>query len=190
MAVKLKSRLLRPSIILPLGKYVAGGHHLKIVHTTFSKDQHGLRERDISHKDKQNYEAVVRMANDCVVGLLMNIPDAKGILAYLKIIKSIADSFLDKKLDCLVRIEKVWYCVFVLRYWCQWIVLCPEYNLADNFITCNAYTCVELNAHSLITFILSLQTVTPSDSVSFHGYLDHSVVKKFFVLLGVVMGSI
>ena len=121
---------------------------------------------------------------------MMNIPDAKGILAYLKIIKSITDSFLDKKLDCLVRIEKVWYCVFVLWYWCQWIVLCPEYNLADNFITCNAYTCVELNAHSLITFILSLQTVTPSDSVSFHGYLDHSVVKKFFVLLGVVMGSI
>ena len=59
MAVKLKSRLLRLSIILPLGKYIAGGHHLKIVHTTFSKDQHGLRERDISHEDKQNYEAVV-----------------------------------------------------------------------------------------------------------------------------------
>lgn len=59
VAVKFKSRLLRPLIILPLGKYVAGNHYLRIVHSTFSKDQHGLRERDISHKDKQNYEAVV-----------------------------------------------------------------------------------------------------------------------------------
>ena len=30
------------------------------------------------------------------------------------------------------------------------MILCPEYNLADHFITCNTYTCVELNAHSLI----------------------------------------
>ena len=45
IAVKLKTRLLKPSILLPLGKYVAGVHHLQIVQQTFSKDQHGLRER-------------------------------------------------------------------------------------------------------------------------------------------------
>lgn len=50
-------------------------------------------------------------------------------------------------------------------------MLSPEYNLTDSFITCNAYTCVELNAHSLITFILSLQTVTPSDSKHFLPWL-------------------
>jgi len=50
VAAKLKSRLLSPSIVLPFGKYAAGNYHLRIVHNTFSKDQHGLRERDISHK--------------------------------------------------------------------------------------------------------------------------------------------
>ncbi len=29
----------------------------------FKKDQHGLRERDIKDKDKQNYEAVLRMSS-------------------------------------------------------------------------------------------------------------------------------
>ena len=48
IAVKLKSRLIKPSIVLPLGIYLAGVHHLRLVQTTFGKDQHGLREREIS----------------------------------------------------------------------------------------------------------------------------------------------
>ena len=43
--VKLKTRLL---IILPFGKFVAGVHHLRIVRQTFSKNEHGLREKDIN----------------------------------------------------------------------------------------------------------------------------------------------
>lgn len=31
IAVKLKSRLLKPSIMLPIGRYLAGAHHLKIL---------------------------------------------------------------------------------------------------------------------------------------------------------------
>ena len=60
MAVKLKSRLVKPSNILPLGKFVAGMHHLRIIYTTFGKDEHGLKIRDIDHKDKQNYDAVLK----------------------------------------------------------------------------------------------------------------------------------
>ena len=44
----------------------------------------------------------------------------------------------------------------MLHYWHQYVVLNPEYNLADNFFTSNAYTCVKLNAHSLLTFVLSI----------------------------------
>ena len=107
----------------------------------FSKDQHGLRKKDINHKDKQNYDAVLRMTSDSVMELLTDVPDAKGTIL-------ITDSFLNKNLECLVRIENAWYSVFVLRYWRQWIVLNPDYNLSDHFITSNAYTCVEPNAHS------------------------------------------
>ena len=61
VGVKLKARLLKPSIVLPLGKFLASGRHLHLVLTTFGKDQHGLKIRDIDHKDKQNFDAVVHI---------------------------------------------------------------------------------------------------------------------------------
>ena len=171
LAVKFKSQLLKPSIILPVGKYTAGGHHLRLLHNTFSKDQHGLREKDINHKDKQNFEAVLQITSDSVMQLLTNVPDAKGTMMYLGIMKLITEAFLNKNLECLIRIENAWYAVFMLRYWHQWIVLNPDYNLSDHFITSNAYTCVELNAHSLLTLVISIKNILPSDSKSFLSWL-------------------
>ena len=46
IAVKMKSRLIKPSIVLPLGKYLAGVHHLRLIQQTFGKDQHGLQHED------------------------------------------------------------------------------------------------------------------------------------------------
>ena len=69
VAVKLKSRLLKPSIKLPMGEYLAGSHHLRIVADTFAKDQHGLRQKYLNHKDKQNFDAVTRITSLSVLGL-------------------------------------------------------------------------------------------------------------------------
>lgn len=161
VAVKLKSRLIKPSIVLPLGKYVAGVHHLRLVHNNFNKDEHGLRERDINHKDKQNYEAVLRMTSKSMFHLLKSVPDAKGTSTYLYTLRCVVDSYLDKSLQPLECIRKAWFAVFFMRYWHQWIVLNSHYTLGNNFITLNAYMCIELNAHSLIIFLLTLQKVLP-----------------------------
>jgi len=91
IAVKLKTRLLKSSILLPFGEFPAGVHHLQTVHKMFSKDQHSLREKDINHKDRQNYEAVLRMTSDSTLDLLRKIPDAKGTVAYLGMMKLIND---------------------------------------------------------------------------------------------------
>ena len=56
IAVKMKSRLLKPSVILALGQYVAGGHRIRMLQLLFGINQHGLRERDVNHKDKQNFD--------------------------------------------------------------------------------------------------------------------------------------
>ena len=129
VAVKLKTRLLKSSILLPFGQFSAGVHHLRTIHKMFSKDQHGLRERDINYKDRQNYEAVLRMTSDSILNLLKKVPDAKGTVAYLEMMRSINDSFLDVKLDILERVKKAWYSVFVLRYWRQWIVLHAKFTV-------------------------------------------------------------
>ena len=171
IAVKLKSRLIKPSIVLPLGKYLAGVHHLHLVRRNFGKDQHGLRERDINHKDRQNYDAVLHITSKSVITLLSQIPDARGTSALLQVTRYVIDSFLDKKLDALSRVEKAWCAVFFMRYWRQWLLLNPNYTLENNFITQNAYMCIELNAHSLITFLVTVRDILPSDSCIFSTWL-------------------
>lgn len=114
VAVKLKTRITKPSIILPMGNYLAGIHHLKMVLQNFSKDQHGMRITDIDHKDKQNFEAVLRITSKSVLKLLQQIPDAKGTLQYLSILRSIVDIYLDETITPLSRIYKAWYGVFFL----------------------------------------------------------------------------
>jgi hypothetical protein len=48
IGVKLKSRLLKPSIILPMGSYIATSSHLQILAKTFGKASHGLRWKDLN----------------------------------------------------------------------------------------------------------------------------------------------
>ncbi len=81
--MKLKARLLKPSIILPLGKYIVGAHHLNLLYETFNKDQHGLR---LDHKDRQNYNAVERITSLSNLQLLNQIPDALGTKYYLTVL--------------------------------------------------------------------------------------------------------
>ena len=152
------------SVIYLSGKYVAGAHHLQLVKYNFSKDQHALREQDIDCKDKQNFEAVQRITSNSVLSLLAQIPDAAGTLCYLKLIRAITDSFLDKHLNPLDRIEKIWYAVFFIRYWRKWLLTNPCYNL-KNCVTQNAYVGIELNAHTLIIFLRTIHIFPGSDAL-------------------------
>ena len=157
LAVKLKARLLNPSIILPIGKFLAGIHHLRLIQQSFGKDVHNMREKDIDHKDRQNYDAVMHITSSDVLQILSEIPDAKGTYIYLKIMRYVMDSYLDKSLDITTRIYKAWYAVFFVRYWRQWLLLNKEYSLSANFITSNAYKCIELNAHSIVTVAMTIR---------------------------------
>ena len=111
------------------------------------------------------------MTSTSITTLLSKLPDAKGTAAYLNVMKLVTDSFLDKSTEYSARVQKAWYAVFMLRYWYQWIVLHPDYTLGSNFITCDTYMCIELNAHSLISYMLSLQNLLPPDSDNFIPWL-------------------
>ena len=154
-AVKLKGRLLKPQIVLPMGKYFVSSSHLHAVKLTFQKDKHGLRQRDIDHKDKQNFQAVMNITS--AGHLLAEIPQANATKCYVDLIRNVIDSYLDKSLDPLERLEKLWYVVFFFRYWRKRITLNKSYTLGNNFITSNAYNCIELNAHALINYIIAIR---------------------------------
>ena len=71
--------------------YVAGAHHLKIVQKMFPKDVHGLRERDIDHKDKQNYDAVLHIIRS--LPCLEKLPDAAATKQYILLMQCVAESY-------------------------------------------------------------------------------------------------
>ena len=64
------------------------------------------------------------------------------------------DGYLDKDLAPLCRIRKLWYVLFFKQYWRRWLLLNSKYTLKANFITSNAYFCIELNAHALIVYLM------------------------------------
>lgn len=66
------------------------------------------------------------------------------------------DAFLDRSLSPLQRVQLIWKCVFFLRVWRQWL-LRERYSIKENFITLNAYHCIELNAHVLIQLLRYLK---------------------------------
>jgi len=148
--VKLKSRLLKPSILLPVGSnFFASGNPLQMVQIAYGKDQHNLRERDINHEDKQIFDSVVYIMGS--VNLSSTIPEA----IYVEIMASTIDNYnyLDMNLSPLERVS--WYANFFARYWKEWILLSEKYTLKRNFLTNNAYLCIELNAHALLTFLMN-----------------------------------
>ena len=169
IGVKLKSRLLKPSIILPMGNYVAGVFHIRMLQQAFGKDQHGLRERDLDHKDKQNFNAVLNIIR--ASPLLDEIPDAVATREYINVMQCVMDSYLNKSLDPLTRIEKIWHATLFLRYWRQWILLHPLYTLQDNFISSNSYVCTELNAHAILTLLITIRDHFKDQSASFQPWL-------------------
>ena len=80
-----------------MGKFFC---HLHAVKLTFQKDKHALRQRDINHKDKQNFQAVINITS--AGHLLSEIPQADATKCYIDPIKNVMDSYLDKSLIQLV----------------------------------------------------------------------------------------
>ena len=81
------------------------------------------------------------MIQYCILSGHLNFSDATGTKCYVEVMQCVVKIYLNKNLNPVTRIEKIWYAVFFLRYWRQWILLCPQYTLKDNFITNNAYIC-------------------------------------------------
>ena len=158
LGVKLKARLMKPGILLPLGVYVAAAADLKMIFEHYGKEVHNIRMKDLDHRDRQNFDAVDHLTSEAVITLLDRC-GCLGTKVYLKMIRYIIDSFLCKDLEPKKRISQCWTAVFFFRYWRQWILDNSEYNLKNNFITRNAYLCAEINGHCLISFLLVCKSV-------------------------------
>lgn len=157
IGTKLRNRLLKPSILLPFGNRQISVAHLKIMISSVPKNIHGITYNDVSPDDRQNYGSLEKIMKPRVTEALEKyVTGSEGTVAYIKICDFVTSSFLDGKLKPLERIFRIWYSVFFLRAWKKWLVE-REYDLADNFISSNAFECIEINAYCLLGLVVRLR---------------------------------
>lgn len=147
---KLRNRLLVPSIHLPLGASLISISHLKLLINKVPKEQHGLVLSDICPNDRQNFGSLPKMMHQRVIdSLKKHIIGSEGTVMYLKICAEITSSLIDEDMQPEDRIYTLLHATFFIRAWRAWLNI-QSLNLAENFITNNAYTCLEINAANLI----------------------------------------
>lgn len=158
IGTKFRNRLLAQGVTLVMGHSQVSVGHLKILLREFPKEKHGLVLSDICPEDRQNFESLSKIMDPNVSKLLTeNISDSKGTVMYLKLCYEITSSFLDCEITPEERLYRIWHAVYFLRLWRESILKNNEYSLKNNFITSNAYICVEINAYFLIHLIIKLR---------------------------------
>lgn len=118
---------------------------------------HNLSPMVLNPVDKQNYDSAMRMCDEKVTNMLRNISGSQGTIKFLEIMRDIVESFMEKNIAPLQRVHKIWYCVFILRMWREYVNSNKNLRLKTNFLTNNCYTCIELNAHSMVLCMIQLK---------------------------------
>lgn len=166
IGTKLRNRLLKPSVLLPMGNKQVSVSHLKMLMNTVRKDIHGLVYSDISPDDRMNFKSLEKVMKERVINTLReNIPDSEATIQYINICKQVTSCSLDADMLPIKRIHSIWEALFFLRIWRYWLQSKRNeddqltYNLKDNFISSNAFSCIEVNAYSLLHLILKLRKI-------------------------------
>lgn len=159
IATKLRNRYLNTTILLQMGNMVVTVAHVIMMLSEVPKEVHGLVLSDVCPDDRQNFSSFEKITQDRVIQSLKgHIADSKATVMYLVLCRQISSSFLDNILEPIERVYRIWNAVYFFRCWRKWIKSPDnEFSLDQNFLSRNAYTCVELNAHSLIHLIINLR---------------------------------
>lgn len=132
--------------------------HLYTLLHTVSKDQHLLTASTLNPRDRQNFSSVLRMCSKKVTTLLKEkVQDSEATVIFLEMIRDVLDSFMSTNLTPLERVEKIWYSVFILRIWKRFIKSHRQYKLKNSFLTSYCYSCIELNAHTIVLCLAYLK---------------------------------
>lgn len=143
---------------LPFGsKHFITVNHLEYLKDNVGKDKHGLTNTTLNPIDRQNFASAQKMCDSRVISLLHERVKYSGATAkFLEIMRNVSEAFMDESISPQERIRKIWYSIFLVRLWRQFIENSKTLTLKDNFLTANCYSCLELNAHSLIFIIVFL----------------------------------
>lgn len=152
MGLKLRNRLLKSWEVIPMGNKQVSASHLKLLIQEVPKMIHGLVYTDVAPDDRQNFKALQKCMDIRVRNALHDfIPDSEATAFFLSLCSDIISSLMDNDMTPHERIEKLFHAVYFLRGWKKWISS-SQYNM-HNFITDNAYVCIEVNASNILSLI-------------------------------------
>lgn len=154
IGTKARNRLLKRGIVLPMGIYKVSIDHLKTLINSTQKSVHGLTASDVFPTDRMNYDSFGKIVQERVlIALEQQVPNSNATIQYLRIFRDIVNGFLLFDLKPLERLLLIWRGIFLLRIWRRFLEKSRHYSVAENFITYNCYTCVELNGMTMIRLI-------------------------------------
>lgn len=156
LAIKLKRAFCNEPYSLRFGRFDINSAHLKYMIRTSGKHAHGITDFDLAGTDAMNFRVVLKMIDPRVRQELSAVPESDGTVLFLETVKAILDSFLDKSLKPRERLHLLWRSLFIFRIWRSWLLAHPSYSL-KNFITSNAFLCIEINAHAMLALIRKLR---------------------------------
>lgn len=156
-ALKLRNFLLKPSRIIPMGNAQVSTSHLRILIKKFPKNMHGLVLSDISPDDRQNFKSYEKITTENVLQSLANgVVGSEATIKYLSLCKQITHEFTEPNLKPEQRIYFIWSALYFFRAWRKWIQR-SDYSLGKNFISSNAFSCLEINAYGLLHLIVKFR---------------------------------
>lgn len=154
IGTKLRNRLNTQTVFLVLGNRLISVSHLKILINTVSKEQHGLILRDCSPDDRQNYKSLEKVMQPRVSdALLKYVPGSEGTVMYIRICSQVISSLCSNDMTPCQRLYSIWHANYFIRGWRKWVKQNEYYTINRNFLTWNAYACIEINAHNLVRAI-------------------------------------
>lgn len=136
---------------MPMGSSLVSIAHLKLLISSVPKEIHGLVMSDICPDDRQNYGSLQKIMQHKVLdALIEHIVGSDGTVMFLRICAEVTSSLIDEDLLPSERIYRLSHAKFFFRAWRIWL---KQHNLsiADNCISTNANSCIEINAENLIS---------------------------------------
>lgn len=110
---KLRNRLLKPNINLPLGTHRVSIEHLKNLVKNVQKSIHGLSQTDVCPEDRMNFDSFKKITNDRVIDALAeHIENSEATIQYLNVCRDITSSFLELDLKPADRILRMYRGLF------------------------------------------------------------------------------
>ncbi|XP_031638592.1 uncharacterized protein LOC116350795 [Contarinia nasturtii] len=151
---KCRNRMLKQDVHLPMGKFEVSIKHLQSLVMNVQKSVHGLSQVDVCPIDRMNYDSFEKVTRDRTIeSLQKHIKNSDATIQYLKVCRDATMSYMENGLTPIERIKKIWHALFFFRIWRSYVTSSTRYTLGDNFLTTNAYMCVEINARNLIRLI-------------------------------------